>query len=97
MEETKNKKQYEAPKAEATEEKEEKGFTAYLEIYGKSKMLVKVFDEFKGDPDELDEDDINSIVKYLENISGIDDMIISHSVLRIQPDEEENSEEEAED
>lgn len=77
----------ETAKTEASEEQAEKGFTAYLEIYGRSKMLMKVYDEFSGDPEELDDEDRESIAKYLENISGIPEPAIHHSVLTISPDE----------
>ncbi len=73
---------------ETTETKEEKGFTAYLEIYGSSRMLAKVFREFIGDPDMLGEDDMFDIATQLENLSGIDEEVISHSVLKIVPDSE---------
>ena len=96
MEEKKN---YESPEVMETEEQEddEKGFTAYLEIYGKSKMLAKVYDDFKGDPDELDEHDLDELVKYLENMSGIDETHIYHAVLSIKADtvtDDEEAEEE---
>lgn len=75
------------PETEATEN--EKTFTAYLEIYGKSKMLAKVYKEFIGDADNLDQDDLDNLVILLENISGIDEENIYHAVLRIAPDENE--------
>lgn len=75
-----------------TEEQQEKGFTAYLEIYGDFKMLAKVFKDFDGDPDELEENDLNDISNYLVNISGIPETAISHSILKIVPDEEDEEE-----
>ena len=75
-----------------TEEQQEKGFTAYLEIYGDFKMLAKVFKDFEGDPDELEENDLNDISIYLVNISGIPETAISHSILKIVPDEEDEEE-----
>lgn len=74
------------------EEQEEKGFTAYLEIYGDFKMLAKVFREFKGDPDKLEETVLDDICTYLKNISGIPDTAISHSILKIVPDDEDEEE-----
>lgn len=74
------------------EEQEEKGFTAYLEIYGDFKMLAKVFKEFKGDADELEENDLNDISTYLINLSGISETAISHSILKIVPDDEDEEE-----
>lgn len=74
------------------EEQEEKGFTAYLEIYGDFKMLAKVFREFEGDADKLEQDQLDDIVIYLVNLSGIPETAISHSILKIVPDEEDEEE-----
>lgn len=71
-----------------TEEQQEKGFTAYLEIYGNFKMIAKVFREFEGDPDELEEEELEDISIYLCNLSGIPETAISHTMLKIVPDEE---------
>lgn len=78
--------------AESTEEQEEKGFTAYLEIYGDFKMLAKVFREFEGDADKLEDDELDDIVIYLVNLSGIPETAISHSILKIVPDDEDEEE-----
>lgn len=84
--------------AEANEDTTEKGFTAYLELYGRSKMLCKVYAEFEGDPDELSDNDREYIVEYLQNISGIPETHIYHGILKIAPDDEnEESEEDSED
>ena len=72
-----------------TTEPAEKGFTAYLEIYGKSRMLAKVYDDFAGDSDELSEEEISSIEKYLENLSGVPEQCIHHCILSVVPDDDE--------
>lgn len=84
MEEKRN---LQTEEAQANEETTEKGFTAYLKIYGKSKLITEVYDNFEGDPDELDEERLRSIAKYLENISGVPETVICHGVLRIDGDD----------
>lgn len=66
-----------------TNETEEQGFYAYLEIYGKSCMLKKVYAEFEGDADKLKDKDLQNIVELLETTSGIRKSAIHHSVLKI--------------
>ena len=78
--------------AESTEEQEVKGFTAYLEIYGNFKMIAKVFREFEGDAEKLEKDELDDIVIFLENLSGIPETAISHSILKIVPDDEDEEE-----
>lgn len=84
-----DKRNLQTEEAQANEETTEKGFTAYLEIYGKSKLITKVYDHFEGDPDELDEKTLQNIAKYLENISGISETDIYHGVLRIDGDDDD--------
>lgn len=75
---------------EVAEETTEKGFTAYLKIYGRSKLLTEVYDEFEGDADELTEEELNSISKYLQNLSAIPDEFIYHCVLKIEAEADDD-------
>lgn len=56
--------------------------TAYLEIYGKDRMLAKVYGDFDFNIGQKFTKKLkDQVCEYLENKSGIDSRNIDHSVL----------------
>lgn len=51
---------------------EEKGFIAFLEIYGRKEIMSKTYAHFSGDKDKLTKEDKESIIEYLTDIANVD-------------------------
>ncbi len=67
-------------------------FTVYAEVYGKDKMLCKVYADFTGNVEELTARNLRSIAEYLEIKSGINHDDIDHTVLQVDFDNDLNEE-----